>query len=113
MFCHQIKRGWFVLNISVLVCLAATSGRGQDCLEYGEYLRHFSALQLPGQAVDVVRSGNIVYMGAASTGVHVIHLLDPEQPELVTTLSIPGGASAVAVEESYLYIAAGESGLQI
>jgi hypothetical protein len=57
--------------------------------------------------------GDRGYLTDYSTGLLLIDLADPADPQIIASLDTPGGANGVAVSYPYAFLAEGFSGLQV
>ena len=58
-------------------------------------------------------AGSTVYVANGAAGLVAVDVSDPANPRLAAHLRLPGHASAVAVDDKYVYVAAGGGGLFI
>jgi hypothetical protein len=70
-------------------------------------------MQLPGDAIKVVVTGEYGYIASDRTGLVVIDVSNPEHPSEITRLDTPGRAFDVRIDGDYLYLADQSGGLQI
>jgi len=64
-------------------------------------------------ARDVVVVGNLAYVATGWSGLQIVNITDPENPEIVGYWDYINEASDVAVSGDYAYVADGESGLRV
>ena len=68
----------------------------------------------PGSAYDVEIDGDFAFIANGDDGgVSVIDISDPENPDSVSFIDIPGFIMDVCVSNDYAYVAAQQSGLRI
>lgn len=67
----------------------------------------------PGQARDVMASGDIVLVADGEAGLQVVSLTDKTAPTIIGSLDTPGAARGVFVLGNTVYVADGEAGLEI
>ena len=76
-------------------------------------LTEVGSYNTPGDAVDVVVSGNYAYVADGYSGLRVINIYNPESPVEVGYYNTTGYAFGVAVSSNYAYVADGVRGLQV
>ena len=90
------RLGWALVAATMAyVCCFGSSGA--DCIDYGDYLHWVGGVQTPGQPHAMVLSGNYVYVAALQTGLQVIDIADPQNPQIVGSVDTPRHAYNVAV----------------
>ncbi len=73
----------------------------------------FGSLDTPGQARNIVLSGNWAYIADYNEGLQIIDISDPGNPSLVKTWETDSYTYDVELSGNYAYLADGSSGLQI
>jgi hypothetical protein len=67
----------------------------------------------PGDALGVAVSGTHAYVADGSSGLQVIDIANPQNPQIVGSVNAPDAAMGVAVSGTHAYVAAYGSGLQV
>jgi len=75
------------------------------------YLKGFCAT--PGNATDVVISGELAFVADGEAGLQIIDMADKTAPSIIGSCDTPGFASGVFVSGSYAFIADGEMGMAV
>lgn len=70
-----------------------------------------SFLSIPGFANNVDVNGNFAYVASGFTGLRVVGVSDPKNPQIVGAVDTPGNANDVVVVGNTAYVADGSSGL--
>jgi len=87
-----------------------------DCIYYSDYIHWTATVDIEGDAEkiveDVLLSGNYAYLACGDSGLQVVDISDPDNPELIFTTTTPGEALGLALDSPDLYVADG-SGLTI
>ncbi|MFC2174082.1 LVIVD repeat-containing protein, partial [Acidobacteriota bacterium] len=97
----------FLSLILMLLCPAMLEAVDGDALGFQLLSRHYI-----GQPNDVVVSGTTAYV-ALDTGIEVLDVTNPDAPQSISDLYLPGPALDIKRVNNTLYIAGGETGLQI
>jgi len=95
-------------TLIVLFAVLAGAGLAQDSLN----CRLVGTCDTPGYAYGVAIAGSYASVADADSGLRVIYVSDPENPEEVGYCDTQGSALGVAVAGSYAYVADG-SGLRV
>lgn len=75
------------------------------------FLRH--TVPTWGRGGDIVRVGQFAYATSRENGLLVLDLVEPERPQIVATLALPGQARNLVVEGGVGYIACDRAGLAL
>jgi hypothetical protein len=72
-------------------------------------------LTTSGNAQDVIKNGNYLYMALGEGGLLIVDVTDPENPEVVKqiTENVRGYSSKIAFKDSIVYLAAGTYGITV
>ena len=101
------------LLVATLGCLCALGPAGADCIDYGDYLRLAGSVDTPSGAFGVAVSGGYAYVAADFSGLQVIDITDPQNPQIVGSVDTPCVAHEVALAGAFAYVADEVSGLQV
>jgi hypothetical protein len=84
-----------------------------DCIDYEDYLHWVGSVDTPGDAYDVAVSGSYAYIADNSSGLRIVDISNPANPQIVGFVITPGDAWGVAVSGIYAYVADEYAGLQV
>jgi len=100
-----------LLIISICIVLTVNADLfAQDSLnveQVGQISNHWDP------AWEVVVVGDLAYVAAGLSGLQIVDVSDPENPELIGDWEIPSFAFGIAISGNYAYIANGMGGLHI
>jgi hypothetical protein len=84
----------------------------QDCIDYGgDQIHWVGGVDTPGEAQGMVVSGNYSYVADGESGLQVVDISDPVNPEIVSSVDT-GWARDVTVSGNYAYVV-GDGGLYV
>jgi|GEM_PF-2394874 len=72
-----------------------------------------ASVDTPGSASDIAVSGTNIYVADGESGLLIISVSNPTNPQIIASVDTPGSAFGIAVSGTNIYVADGESGLQI
>jgi hypothetical protein len=72
-----------------------------------------ASLPLPGIVLNMVRSGNHLYIACLTAGLQIVDVSDPRAPKQVGQMNHPGNIRDITISGNNLYMAAGKDGLLI
>jgi hypothetical protein len=99
--------------IALLGSLVLCGFAGADCIDYGDYLHWVGSVDTPDDARGVAVSGAHAYIADESSGLQVVDITNPDDPQIVGSVDTPGSAKGVFVLGAYAYIADTSAGLQV
>ena len=91
---------------AIIVILIAGSTLFAEIIEVGN-------IDTPGDATDVVVRGDYAYIADGPSGLRIVNISNPEEPENTGSLDTDGSTLALAVEGDLAYLADGMRGLVI
>jgi len=99
-----------MLVLALLVAsLASGFAQAQDCIDYGgDYLHRMGNVDTPGGARDVAVAGSYAYVADMYSGLQVIDISNPQNPEIVGSVDIDALQQAyddVVLSGTYAYVA--------
>jgi len=99
---------------------ATAATLGNDCLDYGEYIRQVSEIHnspdYPYTSHDfheTAVTGEYVYAASSYGGVYVINISDPLFPQIESSVDTMGYATGICLAEYHLYVTTRDGGLVI
>ncbi|MGD9732109.1 MAG: C13 family peptidase [Desulfamplus sp.] len=100
---------------------AAIKGSGFDentrismAVDSGNRASIIGSVDTPGIAESVTLVGSTAYIADGSSGLQMVDISNPENPQIIGSIDTPGSAQSVAIAGgSTAYIADGSSGLQV
>lgn len=104
-----MRGGAFLVTVvAALVGWAAVPGGAEDCLSM------VGSLSVPPVS-DLAAQGHLVVLASPGSGLRVVDVSNPSDPEVVGSYQPPGGGAAVgvAVAGNLAYVASGAAGLRI
>jgi len=99
--------------ILLAMLLFPLMAESQDCIDYGDYLHWVGGLAPEGMAWGVAISGTYAYVAGDYSGLQVIDITNPENPQITGSVDTPGSARGVAISGTHAYVADDWSGLQV
>ncbi|NQU06425.1 MAG: choice-of-anchor D domain-containing protein, partial [Calditrichaeota bacterium] len=95
----------FLFTIALLSLLSSVSSAVE--------IRQIGNVNTPGQAVNVEIVGNLAYVADMGSGLRVIDISNPEEPDEIGHYNTPGWVEHVYISGHYAYLADYTSGLRI
>ena len=97
--------------LALMVLAMAPNTSHAQCINYSNYIHWNATVEIEGvytgSIEDVILSENHAYLACGDSGLQVVDISDPDNPELVFTATTPGLAMGLALEPPYLYVADG------
>jgi hypothetical protein len=72
-----------------------------------------ASCDLPSWPHDIYFTSSSAYLACGTTGLHIVDVSNPFEPEITSSLTVEGTSNGIAVSGNYAYIAAGSAGLQV
>lgn len=90
-----------------------SSTRVSLALDSGNRRAGIGRIDTPSYARDIEISGSVAYVADGKSGLQVIDISNPENPQIIATEDTPGNANALAISGTNAFIADGPGGLQV
>jgi hypothetical protein len=105
--------GGFGIEVSAGHAFIAAGQRGLQVVDVSNPASPMTAgaLTTPGEAKDIVLTGDRVYIADGPAGMLIVDVSDPAAPSLLGALDTPGYAESIVVSGGVAFVADGSSGL--
>lgn len=102
------------LHIDFPYAYIATDNNGLRILDIsGTIFSYVSHTPTPGDAIDVHYADGIAYIADGAAGLTIADVSDPDNVQLLSTLSLPGSAAAIELMGTHALVACGSGGLRV
>ncbi len=91
--------------LALLLTLFASGQLSAQCIDYADYQFVEGGVDTPDFARATAVSGSYAYVAADESGLQIVDIADPMNPQIVGSVDVPGAARDVEIQDLYAYVA--------